>query len=55
MRNSDIIILCHENPDFPNRNFAVGKNFHNSDKDQVVYCTEACNKYCLLKETANWK
>jgi hypothetical protein len=33
--SSGIMILCHENPEFPNRTFAFGKNF-----DKIVYCVE---------------
>lgn len=52
--SDDIIILCHENPEFPNRNFAIEKDF-----GEIVYCTEiGCKnqEYCALKRSIqNWR
>lgn len=52
----DIIILCKKNPESPNRNFAFGKYFSNSDIDNTVYCTEDCKTPCEFKKTIQkWK
>jgi len=56
MPEEDLIILCKDNPEYPDRNFAFGKSLSNSDKDGIIYCIEDCKKYCILKEsTRKWR
>ena len=51
----DIIILCHDNPEFPDRNFIYGKDIG----ENIIYCSEEnCKKMskCIFKNSIkNWR
>ncbi len=57
MSDDLVIIFCHDNPEFPDRNFAYGKIL--DENENIVYCIESnCNKQeeCPLKKSIlNWK